>query len=319
MGEDVQTDEQRGAWLMLAVGDDRPRRSNDGYDDAPAAHYSWDSSVLNHQLPQAGDVIVLWNKKVLLGASVIEKIVVGEEDKAFHRCPYCGRATIELRKTAKPPYRCTKCTGTFEVAEVVTIRKDVTTYRSHHEVAWVDLTGELTSDRLRGLCTRPKSQLSIRQLDYARFQEAVRAAPGRPSLSPVEAALATTLRGGHTTAVVRVRRGQGAFRSHLLKEYGDKCAFTGPTPHAALEAAHLNSFAADGRHHDQGGLLLRRDVHRLFDLGHLAVDPQDHTIDVSEAIGCYPEYRQLQGEKLHVELTTRQEGWIAKHWAMHRS
>lgn len=110
---------------------------------------------------------------------MIQMIVVGEENKAFHRCPYCGRATIELRKTAQPPYRCTKCTGTFEVAEVVTIRKDVTTYRSHHEVAWVDLIGELTSDRLRRLCTHPKSQLSIRQLDYARFQEAVRAAPGR--------------------------------------------------------------------------------------------------------------------------------------------
>ncbi|MFE2751130.1 HNH endonuclease [Actinosynnema sp. NPDC059335] len=182
----------------------------------------------------------------------------------------------------------------------------------------MDLTGELTGDRLRGLCTLPESQLSIRQLDYARFQEAVRAAPGRPSLSPVEAALSTTLRGGHTTAVVRVRRGQGAFRSRLLKEYGDTCAFTGPSPHAALEAAHLNSFAADGRHHDQGGLLLRRDVHRLFDLGHLAVNPRDHTIDVSAAIGDYPEYRRLQGEKLHVELTARQEGWIAKHWAMHR-
>jgi predicted restriction endonuclease len=201
---------------------------------------------------------------------------------------------------------------------VATIREVVTTYRSHHDIAWVDLTGELTGDRLRRLCTRPKSQHSIRRLDYVRFQEAVRAAPGRPSLSPVEAALAATLRGGHTTAVVRVRRGQGAFRSRLLEEYGDKCAFTGPTPHAALEAAHLNSFAADGRHHDQGGLLLRRDIHRLFDLGHLAVDPQDHTIDVSEAIGDYPEYRRLQGEKLHVKLTARQEGRIAKHWTMHR-
>ncbi|MEU4769518.1 HNH endonuclease [Actinosynnema sp. NPDC023794] len=80
----------------------------------------------------------------------------------------------------------------------------------------------------------------------------------------------------------------------------------------------MNSFAADGRHHDQGGLLLRRDVHRLFDLGHLAVDPRDHTVDVSETIRDYPEYHRLQGKKLHVELTDRQQDWIAKHWAMHR-
>ncbi|WP_367133522.1 HNH endonuclease [Saccharothrix sp. HUAS TT1] len=281
-----------------------------------AAHYSWDSSVPNHKLPRVGDVIVLWDKEVLLGASVIEKIVTGEEEKALHRCPHCGRASIKFRKTEDPAYRCYKCTGTFE--EVETTKGVVTTYRSHHDVAWVDLAGELTGDRLRGLCTLPKSQLSIRQLDYPRFRDAVRAAPGRPSLSPVEAALATKLVGGHTTAVVRVRRGQAAFRNRLLAEYGDTCAFTGPTPHAALEGAHLTSFAADGRHHDQGGLLLRRDVHRLFDLGHLAVHPQRHTIDVSGTVADYPEYRRLQDEELHVDLTERQAGWIAKHWTMHR-
>ncbi|CAL9657049.1 hypothetical protein SUDANB95_06807 [Actinosynnema sp. ALI-1.44] len=310
-------DAQRDAWLMLAVGDARTRRSNDGYDDAPAIHYSWDSSVDNHRLPRAGDVIALWDKKVLLGASVIEKIVEGQEQKTLNRCPKCARASIKLRRTESPRYRCYKCTATFD--EVITTRREVITYRSHHSIAWVDLTGELTGDQLRGLCTLPKAQHSIRRLDYARFVEALRATPGRPRLSPIEAALTAVLKGGHATAVVRVRRGQGAFRSRLLKLYGGTCAFTGSAPQAALEAAHLNSFAADGRHHDQGGLLLRRDVHRLFDLGHLAIDPQDHTIHVSETVADYPEYRRLQGQELHVQLTPRQVGWVAKHWAMHRN
>lgn len=44
-----------GAWLMLAAGDDREHRGNDGYDDAPSAHYSRDSTVPNHLLPRPGD------------------------------------------------------------------------------------------------------------------------------------------------------------------------------------------------------------------------------------------------------------------------
>ncbi|CCH30016.1 hypothetical protein BN6_27040 [Saccharothrix espanaensis DSM 44229] len=312
----MRTNGRRGAWLMLAAGTGQKRYSNDGYDDAPAAHYSWDSEVDNAKLPQVGDVIVLWDKKGLLGASVIEKIVTGEGRKVQNRCPYCGMTSINLRKVKTPRYRCYECTRTFEEPDVEQL--DVTTYRTHHEIAWVDLAGELTSDQLRELCKLPKSQQSIRELDYRRFERALRTAPGLPSLSPVEAALATELSGGHTTAVVRVRRGQGAFRSRLLNQYGDRCAFTGPTPRAALEAAHLNSFATDGKHHDQGGLLFRRDIHRLFDLGHLAVDPRELTIDVAATIADYPEYGRLHGEKLHVDLTTRQLGWIKKHWTMHR-
>lgn len=80
--------------------------------------------------------------------------------------------------------------------------------------------------------------------------------------------------GGHRQARVRVRVGQGGFRQRLLATQGPVCAFTGPGPAAALEAAHLYSYAAVGQHHDDGGLLLRRDVHRLFDQGDIAVDPR---------------------------------------------
>lgn len=72
---------------------------------------------------------------------------------------------------------------------------------------------------------------------------------------------------------MRVRVGQAEFRLRLLARYGNVCAFSGPSPTAALEAAHLYSYAAEGRHHDDGGFLLRRDLHRLFDLGLLAVEP----------------------------------------------
>ena len=60
------------AWLMIAAGDDRQHGGNEGYEDKPDEYYSWDDTVANHARPTAGDQIVLWNKKLLLGASVID-------------------------------------------------------------------------------------------------------------------------------------------------------------------------------------------------------------------------------------------------------
>lgn len=59
------------AWLVLAVGADRVGAPG-GYDDEPSSRYVWDSTVPNHASLAVGDVIALWDKKMLLGVSVIE-------------------------------------------------------------------------------------------------------------------------------------------------------------------------------------------------------------------------------------------------------
>ena len=81
---------------------------------------------------------------------------------------------------------------------------------------------------------------------------------------------------GHRQTLTRVRIGQAAFRKQLLDQFGEVCALTGPCPAEVLEAGHLYSYSKLGRHHKHGGLLLRRDVHALFDRGRLAVDPRHH-------------------------------------------
>ncbi|GGU54980.1 HNH endonuclease [Lentzea flava] len=303
------------AWLMLAAGDDRARASNDGYDDDPSSHYSWDSTVPNHQGPKKGDVIVLWDKKYLLGASVIEEIDEGTAPKDVHSCPWCGKARIESRTTVLPRLKCYNCGHEFDVPSTRT--KTVTTYRTQHSAGWVDLAGRLDGAQLRALCVKPKSQLSLRPLDYDRFRAAVGDAPTPTTLAPLEAAV--TYVSGHREAYVRVRRGQGPFRSALLAKYGDECAFTGRMPVDALEAAHLYSYAATGEHHNDGGLLMRRDVHRLFDLGFLAVHPDTFHIDVHPALAPYEEYTSLHDKPLRPKLTSAQREWLRKHWEQMRS
>ncbi|SEQ63275.1 HNH endonuclease [Lentzea xinjiangensis] len=304
------------AWLMLAAGDDRARASNDGYDDDPSSHYSWDSTVPNHAKPAEGHVIVLWDKKHLLGASVIEKIDRGRAPKDIHSCPRCDKARIEFRTTLLPRIKCYNCGHEFD--EPKTRTADVDTYRTRHDAGWIDLAGRLDGARLRELCVSPKSQLSLRPLDYDRFRAAIGEAPTPTSLAPLEAA-AKYVRSGHREAFVRVRRGQGPFRSALLARYGDECAFTGRMPVDALEAAHLYSYAATGTHHDEGGLLMRRDVHRLFDLGFLAVRPDTFHIDVHPVLSPYEDYASLHGKPLRPRLTTAQREWLRKHWKQMRS
>ena len=74
-------------------------------------------------------------------------------------------------------------------------------------------------------------------------------------------------------AIVR-RRGQPKFRKALLDAYGGKCAVTGCTVEAVLEAAHIKPYAGDQTNHVTNGLLLRADIHTLFDLGKLKIDEQ---------------------------------------------
>lgn len=87
---------------------------------------------------------------------------------------------------------------------------------------------------------------------------------------------------GRPTLVVP-RIGQGAFRIELEKQYQMRCAVTGEKTRPALEAAHIKPFALVGEHRLSNGLLLRSDIHKLFDKGYVTVDTS-RIFRVSKAI-----------------------------------
>ena len=55
-----------------------------------------------------------------------------------------------------------------------------------------------------------------------------------------------------------------------------------------LDAAHLYSYADIGSHLDRGGLMVRKDIHRLFDTGDLAINPEGLTIRRPQSTGWIP-------------------------------
>ena len=86
--------------------------------------------------------------------------------------------------------------------------------------------------------------------------------------------------GGERT--IRPRLGQGTFRYAVRDAYG-KCAVSTEHSLPALEAAHIIPYSHGGRHEIRNGLLLRADIHKLFDAGYVTVTP-DHRFRVSERL-----------------------------------
>ena len=84
-------------------------------------------------------------------------------------------------------------------------------------------------------------------------------------------------------ALIRPRLGQGAFRILVTDIYHRRCAITRERTLPALDAAHIQPYSKGGAHEASNGLLLRRDLHSLFDAGYLTITPKLN-LEVSQRI-----------------------------------
>ncbi len=98
------------------------------------------------------------------------------------------------------------------------------------------------------------------------------------------------------SAIVQ-REGQPSFRQALLNAYGGACAISGCAVEALLEAAHIVPYRGPHTNIAQNGLLLRADLHKLFDLHLLSIDPIERTVRLSEQLKG-SEYACLEGTAL---------------------
>ena len=80
---------------------------------------------------------------------------------------------------------------------------------------------------------------------------------------------------------VTAREGQPAFRESILAAYKEVCCVTGCDVKAVLEAAHIVPYHGKSSNHVQNGLLLRSDIHKLYDTGMLVINPENLFIGIS--------------------------------------
>jgi putative restriction endonuclease len=108
--------------------------------------------------------------------------------------------------------------------------------------------------------------------------------------------------------LVLPRLGQGSFRVMVTDAYQRRCAITQEKTLPALEAAHIKPFSESGPHRVANGLLLRSDIHRLFDSGYVTVTTAHH-FEVSHRIKDEfdngEEYRALHGKKIWIPQDQR--------------
>lgn len=109
--------------------------------------------------------------------------------------------------------------------------------------------------------------------------------------------------------LIRPRLGQGAFRLVVTDLYGRQCAITKERTLPALEAAHIRPYADGGEHSPANGILMRRDIHSLFDQGYVTITPE-HRFEVSrrirEEFDNGRHYYELHGSEITLPTSANQ-------------
>jgi len=116
---------------------------------------------------------------------------------------------------------------------------------------------------------------------------------------------------------VKKRLGQGKFKKRLLIVYKRRCAVTECDAVAALEAAHIRPHADPATTNSpSNGLLLRGDIHTLFDLGLLRVNPATMAVDLDERLRK-TSYGELHGKPIwqpQQEHFRPNVGFLVERW-----
>lgn len=93
------------------------------------------------------------------------------------------------------------------------------------------------------------------------------------------------------------RRNQSRFRLNMMELYEYSCAISGENVPEVLEAAHIANHSETGVNHTGNGLVLRSDLHRLFDASLIAIDPGSLNVVVSPVL-AETKYQKFAGRKL---------------------
>jgi hypothetical protein len=111
--------------------------------------------------------------------------------------------------------------------------------------------------------------------DHAEMEKARDEAAASGLFDPLEDARSRIM------AAIVQREGQPAFRNALLQAYGGACAISGCTVEAVLEAAHIVPYRGPHTNVIENGLLLRADLHKMFDLHLFSIAPNTRTVRLS--------------------------------------
>ena len=319
VGRMVGTDGSR-VWALIVISGKRQYGGHKGYEDNPTKVYPYDSAVANSRRLSEGDVVLLRDSQKMLGVARVEQVVPSQGSKQRLRCPECRTTGIKGRKKKKPRWRCNNG-HEFDVPLEETVK--VTQYEARFKGTFRSSKTEVSASEIKETALRPNDQLSIEELDPHRLAlgiasrvpylaELLEDSAQRTSLHPEDAdEYADEAPADYQTSIerrndllktIRARRGQSKFRKQLIRRYGARCMISRFPLLDIVEAAHIRPYRRSADNHPDNGLLLRADLHTLFDLNHMGIDPETlhvhFSTDAREA--GYDEFHDLK-----IKITAR--------------
>jgi putative restriction endonuclease len=316
-------------WVLKTVVESETASQINSYGDRLEEFYNFDSNVANFKQVKEGDLTILIDKEKILGFARIGKVTESIGIKTIKRCPFCPSTTIDKRSKLKPTYRCNKGHVFDDLLET---KQSVKRYSAHFD-KFVPIQG-YSSDLLQlrpyyvsGYNRNMSMQLldpdalrlfegiydhlqSLRLYNEITAEDAYVEEDGANSyLSEDYDERDTIIR------AIKLRRGQKQFRDKLLKRYDNTCAVTGCKIPDVLEAAHIKSYRGKNDNHISNGILLRADIHTLFDLNLVAIEPETLLVHFHPKVAVeYSKYhlRKILVPDKIISSTSLIPRWIAK-------
>lgn len=272
-------------WIML-IGEKRPHHW-----DKAVAHGFWDTT--KRVDIQAGDNVYFWQAghDQLVGWVEATKDAVDIDD-SMPRGPWDADDEHEYKRRFEFVVK-----DQLSAIQRWKVTKAATGISQGPNLAPFKIADSAAEAYIQGLFT-------------ARFDDEEVQAADRYDPKPGEDLRVTSLR------AIKTRQGQPEFRRRLLSAYLSRCAITGTRAIPVLEAAHIDPHRGPHTNKVPNGLLLRSDVHTLFD-SFLITIGIDHTVLVSISLQG-TEYAELAGKPISTPVADEDrpdDGALARHRA----
>lgn len=257
----------------------------------------------NYKNLRAGDIALIRDHTGLLGIARIVWIESEPGTKEQLRCPECRTTSLKERKLKRPVYRCNVGHETD-----FPLREDVacTTYKAHFGDSFAPARDVVSLRALQAASPNRSDQFAMRPIDIRQILPQLLESSSKAKLllttghlpydgeEPDGQSRNLDTRGTNEVDYqpgyedtrdrvmrqIRARRGQRKFRDSLLSRYGGAYMISGCRLTEILEAAHISPYRGINDNHVGNGLLLRADLHTLFDLDLIGVEPDSLTIHV---------------------------------------
>jgi predicted restriction endonuclease len=302
-------------WILKSKGSGSVFGGNEGYEDQIESHYVYDTTVKNYDKISEEDVIIITGKKYIEGFGRIEKILTKKHvHKKRYRCPVCNTQEHYERKGKEPKYKCRK-KHEFDNPRIEDIVVDqfTATYRRSFIPAPPKTLAKLLDNYYIRRNRYYSIQLAKSDFFTDHFPELLvklLVKESQNSISDVKRIsidLSEYLPSDTDMRIARftksiTRQGQQIFREKLFRIYGTNCMLSGCKINEAIEASHINPYRGKNDNHARNGLLLRRDLHAIFDANLLGIHPDTMKVSLHPSIEN-SEYKLFNGKQINIERT----------------